>query len=84
MKTITFYRENNKFDDILNDNVLKKHFSKKIGWYQHLTIDVHDEDDKGILTYINIKYGESIKELTKDYSPIMYVDYVPIKPKACE
>ena len=28
MKTITFYRENNKFDDLLNDTVLKKHLSK--------------------------------------------------------
>ena len=34
MKYYTFYRENNNFDDIEKDNIVKKFADTKIKWYQ--------------------------------------------------
>lgn len=77
MKHFTFYREFNKFDDILNDPTIKKHASLKLQWYQHLSIGLHDAGDE-ISGYIVLKYGDEITKLTdKDYTPIPKVDYLP-------
>ena len=79
MKYFQFYRESNEFQDILEDPSLKKKIYTKIQWRNYLLIGLANIDDN-ILSYIEIKYGDSIRNsLSKDYSPIPYVDYVPIK-----
>jgi len=79
MKHFTFYRESNNFDDILTDIALKKKIHFKLRWSKHLEIGVNSYTDEGLITYIELKYGESITRLTKDYSPIPNVDYTPIR-----
>lgn len=78
MKHFTFYRESNKFDDILSDPTIKKYTSLKLQWYQHLTIGLLYEAGDEISGYIVLKYGDEITKLTdKDYTPIAGVDYIP-------
>ena len=79
MKLLSFYRESNNFDDILSDSVLKKYTNTKITWYCGLLIQIPDDQTK-ILSYIELKYGESITKLCKDRTPIPDVDYLPRKP----
>ena len=79
MKYITFYRENNNFDDILNDINLKKHMHEKIRWLNFLRIGLSD-DKSTLFSYITLKYGDEMRtKLTEDYSPIANIDYTPIK-----
>jgi hypothetical protein len=76
MKKIIFIRESNNFDDILSDVVLKKQFKFKIRFYNGLIIEVPEKSE--ILSYIELKYGDSIKNnLVPDRTPIMNVDYFP-------
>jgi len=81
MKYITFYRENNNFDDILNDSQIKNLIDTKITWKQHLLIGLRGTKvTDQVLSIITLKYGDEIKSsLTKDYSPVPYVDYIPKK-----
>lgn len=77
MKHIYFYRESNKFEDILNDPILKKELKIKISWTNHLLIGFskYKED---LTTYIVLKYGDDVKtEVVPDRSPKIYVDYKP-------
>ena len=81
MKHYTFYRENNKFDDILKDPAIKKLIYTKIHWNQYLRIGLYDIDDK-LESYITLKYGDDIKPADiKDFTPVPGVDYVPKKDK---
>jgi hypothetical protein len=82
MKYFTFYRESNKFDDILKDINLKKHIIEKISWCKHLTIGMveYSTDSEKLFSYITLKYGDEMRtSLTKDYSPIPNIDYIPIR-----
>lgn len=79
MRNFTFYRESNNFDDILTDVALKKKIHFKLRWSNHLEISINTFKDEGLITYIELKYGESITRLTKDYSPVPHVDYIPIR-----
>jgi hypothetical protein len=77
MKYYTFYRENNNFDDILNDQIIKKIIDEKMRWYQYLIIGMNDKHEQ-TFSYITLKYGDEMKqELVKDFSPIPGIDYVP-------
>jgi hypothetical protein len=80
MKLLTFHRESNNFDDILSDPVIETAMGSKITWYQGLLISIDDADEK-ILSYIELKYGDSSSKICKDRSPIPYVDYLPQKPE---
>lgn len=76
MKYITFYRENNNFNDIITDTELKRKIKEKTTWLQHLVIGIKDDDR--VLSYITLKFGDSIKtDVVKDFSPIPFVDYIP-------
>jgi len=76
MKYFTFTREDNNFDDILQDVNLKKRIDLKISWYQYLMIGMVDDDKT--TSYITLKYGdEMVGDLVKDHSPISGVDYTP-------
>lgn len=80
MKYITFWRESNKFSDILSDTVLKKVVKFKISWNQYLLIGIDDYDSKNeqVISYITLKYGDDMKsEVVPDRTPIPGVDYVP-------
>ena len=82
MKYYTFYRESDNFDDILKDISLKKFISELIRWYNYLQIGISEykKDAEKICSYITLKYGEEIRtNLTKDYTPKPYIDYVPIR-----
>lgn len=77
MKYYTFYRESNDFDDILNDNIIKKIVDEKIRWYQYLIIGMNDKHEQSF-SYITLKYGDEMKpDLVKDFSPVPGVDYIP-------
>ncbi len=82
MKHYTFYRENDKFDDILKDPVIKKHIYTKITWRGYLRIALNDDDDK-LTSYITLKYGDEMKpnSLVTDRTPVPFVDYQPKEPK---
>lgn len=72
-----FYRESNKFDDIVKDVNLKSVTTVKLSWYQHLLLGFSDIGDD-IRGYIVLKYGDELTKLTdKNYTPVMNVDYVP-------
>jgi hypothetical protein len=78
MKEYIFKRESNSFDDIIKDPTIKKVTRTKIKWKNHLLISI--EGDDTVESYINLKYGDSmISELSKDFSPIIGVDYMPKK-----
>jgi glutaredoxin-related protein len=77
MKYINFYRENNNFDDILKDANIKKHIKEKTKWLNHLCIGILEKEER-IFSYITLKYGDEMRnKLTKDYSPIPNIDYIP-------
>jgi hypothetical protein len=76
MKYITFYRENNQFEDIRQDPILKKAIYEQTKWYQHLTLGIKDDDK--IFSYVALKYGDELRtKLTKDFTPIPNIDYTP-------
>lgn len=82
MKYYTFYREDNNFKDILSDGNLKKVVTERVKWFQHLMIgiDEHREKNDQAISYITIKYGDDmVNNLTKDFTPIPGVDYIPKK-----
>jgi hypothetical protein len=81
-KQYTFHREDDKFDDILTDPVIKKHISMKIRWKQYLRIALKQEDDK-LSSYIVLKYGDELKNncLVTDRTPVPFKDYQPKEPK---
>jgi hypothetical protein len=80
MKYITFYRESNKFADILTDVVVKKSIRQKVSWHQYLMIGLEDFDGKNeqVISYVTLKYGDDMRnEVVKDRSPVSGVDYMP-------
>ena len=80
MKYITFYRESNKFADILTDVVVKKSIRQQVSWYQYLMIGIEDFDRKNeqVISYVTLKYGDDMRnEVVKDRSPVSGVDYMP-------
>lgn len=80
MKQLYFYREENNFDDILKDVTVKKVIKEKITFYQYLMIAIPDDTHEHIMSYITLKYGDSLRpDLVKDYTPIPNVDYTPIR-----
>ena len=77
MKYYTFYRENNNFDDILNDQIIKKIIDEKLRWFQYLIIGMNEKHEQ-TFSYITLKYGDEMKqELVKDFSPVPGIDYIP-------
>lgn len=81
MKYYIFKRENNKFEDILKDNVIKPAIRHKISFKDHLILGFANEEDK-IMSYMTIKYGDdmtSFTDIAPDRSPIMGKDYIPKK-----
>ncbi len=81
MKHYTFYRENDKFDDILKDPAIKKLIYTKIRWKNFLRIALYDSNDK-LKSYITLKYGDEMRNnLVTDRTPVPFVDYTPKQTK---
>lgn len=78
MKYIYFYRQDNDFTDILKDPSVKPYVYTKIIWYQFLLLGIHeDKKEDSIISYINIKYGDDIRNnIHPDFSPIPNKDYM--------
>ena len=82
MKYYTFFRENDNFDDILSDNIVKKIAGTKIRWYQHFMIGINKYGNDQNFSMLTLKYSEDmVNNLTKDFTPVAGVDYTPDKPK---
>lgn len=82
MKYYFFYAENNNFNDVLNDKIIKKHLSTRIAYYQYLILGFDESIPESILAYMFVKYGEQIKPTTNiipDRKPIPNKDYKPDK-----
>ena len=85
IKYYIFYREDNKFDDILDDTNLKKLFNIKISWNQYLMLGSDSVSDE-TYSYMLLKYGDdmkNIRNIVTDRKPIPGVDYTldPKRPK---
>ena len=85
MKYYTFYREDNKFDDITTDIILKKVIKEKIRWYQYLVIGIseyHKDYEKNV-SYLTLKYGDEMRNncLVTDRTPVPFKDYQPKEPR---
>lgn len=80
MKYLTFYREDNNFNDILLDPEVKNFCKRKISWSKHLLLVFNEYQPKldNTLAYLLLKYGDDVVNLVeKDYTPIMNIDYLP-------
>ena len=78
MKYFIFFRENNNFDDIESDNIVKKFAETKIKWYQHFMIGMKKDGNDQNFSMLTLKYGEDmVNNLTKDYTPVAGEDYTP-------
>jgi hypothetical protein len=79
MKNYLFYREDNKFDDILSDKNMMKYFKQKLTWRRYLYLLSYNVPEE-VESYIMLKYGDDVKpwdNIRKDNSPVPYVDYLP-------
>jgi hypothetical protein len=78
MKYLIFYREDNSFDDILNDPAISKLFDLKLSYYQHIILGSSKITNE-IYSYIIIKYGDDLKNTSDifiDRSPKPGIDYM--------
>ena len=79
MKYYIFFREDNKFDDILNDSNIKKLFGFKLQYSQHLILG-SDTIPEEIQSYIMLKYGDDLRDKNRvfiDRAPKAFLDYSP-------
>ncbi len=83
MKTYTFKRESNNFDDILNDPVIKRSIDMKLFWADHIMVGIIFDTPESIHGYLVLKYGDCmINPVDKDFTPIPGRDYIPKKDKS--
>ena len=65
-------------DTLLEKQIFDQVVDMKISWYRHLMIGLKENTNSGTFSYITLKYGdEMIPSITKDYSPVPGVDYIP-------
>jgi hypothetical protein len=79
MKYFIFYREDNDFEDILNDKDVKKYFHYKMKFHHYLIIGTESVNDE-VQSYLVLKYGDSMKDKSYVFpnrKPIPFVDYTP-------
>ncbi len=77
---ISFYRSSNNFDDILTDPLLKRSIRMKLLCANYLFIKIDYKDREKMMSYITIKYGESMinfNHIAKDRTPVINKDYMP-------
>ncbi len=82
MKTFVFKRENNKFDDILKDKVIKPAIREKYKFSEYLIVRVEDKPE--VLAYLTLMFSEELlnmRDLVPDRTPKPNIDYAPRKNK---
>lgn len=81
MSYTVFYRESNKFNDILSDPVIKKAIRFKMSFKDFLILKLDSDQNT---SYMIIKYGDDVISLSNfipDRSPIPNKDYIPNKKR---
>lgn len=79
MKYYTFFKDNNDFNDILNDVNIKPFVKTKLKWVNHLMLGLTENNDKSqnIFGYIVLRYGDNIvNPITRDFTPKNNIDYI--------
>jgi hypothetical protein len=79
MKYYIFFRDDNKFDDILQDSNIKNLFNFKIRYNQHLILGSESIPEE-IQSYIMLKYGDDLRDKNSifiDRTPKAFLDYIP-------
>jgi len=79
MNYFIFYREDDKFDDILSDKNMKKLFGFKLKWKHYLMVG-SDKVNNELYSYILLKYGDDMKnmyDIFSDRTPRPFIDYNP-------
>jgi hypothetical protein len=71
-----FKSENNNFDDLLQESCIKK-ADIKLFYYQGMIVNGEFTDQQ--LNFLYLKYGDQLINPVKDYKPIPYKDYTPIR-----
>ena len=72
--------EQNDFDEFLNDKILKKYIEGKLSYNGHMIIFLSDSTPSDTQSYMMLKYGDMIKDISymvPDRSPVMFEDYWP-------
>jgi hypothetical protein len=72
--------EENNFQDFLKDKSIKKYIEGKLSYNGHMIIFISDEVPNETQSYMMLKYGDMIKDLSymvPDRSPVMFEDYWP-------
>ena len=80
MNTYILHREDNDFNDLLADPVVKQYFKTVLSWTGHIMIHTDGEAiPSEISSYILLKYGDHVAtdSVIRDFSPRPYIDYYP-------
>ena len=80
MNTYIIRREDNNFQDMLADPVIRQYFKTQLSWAEHLLLHTDGENiPSEIQSYIMLKYGDQIvtDSVIKDFHPRPYIDYMP-------
>ncbi len=78
MKHYIFKKENNDFDEIINDSTLKNLIFTKIKWKDHIMLGI-ETDNEEVHSYILLKYGDDLVDynhIFKNRKPTINVDYI--------
>jgi hypothetical protein len=81
MKIFIFKKEDNDFEEILNDTSLKKGCKNFLRWDKHLLfLFENGKMTEDFESYLILKFGDylvSPNNLIKDFTPRPYIDYIP-------
>lgn len=80
MNYYIFKKEDNDFNELLKDKILKPLLKFKIKFHQHLILGSYDKIDEQLASYITLKYGEIMVnkyDMFVDFTPKINVDYTP-------
>lgn len=79
-KILLLQSEDKSHLEILKDPSVKKTIITKLEWPDNLLLIFNDKLEGSTESYINIKYGDYIRDINHiipDRSPKMWIDYIP-------
>ena len=80
MNYYVFKKDDDNFEDFLNDKNLKPLLKFKIQFKNHLILATYDVLNEKLQSYVTLKYGDYMvnkKEVFGDYTPVPFKDYIP-------
>lgn len=80
MNYYVFKKEDDNFEEFLNDKNLRPLLKFKIKFKNHLMLASYEEVDQQLQSYVTLKYGDymvSKTEIFGDFTPKPFVDYSP-------